>query len=117
MVFIDEQGIDPVLEWDEHDPVATFTLAFQADKCVGVARLLPDGRIGRMAVLKVYRGGGIGSRLLAELLSVARDRNLLRVHLSAQVSAVPFYLRHGFIKSGKTYTLADIPHQDMYLEL
>jgi len=43
---------------------------------IGTARLLPGGRLGRMAVLPDYRGQGVGSALLRHALVLARQRGL-----------------------------------------
>ena len=68
-VFVQEQGIDESEEWDEHDSVSTHVLAWLGDKPVGTARLLPEGKIGRMAVLPEFRSQGIGSAMLLALLA------------------------------------------------
>ena len=73
-VFIEEQGIDPMLEWDEHDAMATFAIAVNAqDQVIGTARLLNHGKIGRMAVLPEYRHQGVGTALLLHLLDIAKQ--------------------------------------------
>ncbi len=113
-VFIDEQGVPEALEWDEHDAVSTHWLAELADGTpVGCARLLPDGHIGRMAVLPAWRRQGIGRALLDAALARAQSRRLARALLSAQVHAAGFYLRAGFVALGAPYEEAGIPHVAM----
>ena len=69
IVFIEEQQVPEALELDELDPVCHHVLVADADnKPVATGRIDSDGRIGRMAVLKEYRGQGIGSALLVALL-------------------------------------------------
>ena len=117
-VFVQEQGVPLALEWDEHDAQAYHLLAFADEHTpVATARLLDSGRIGRMAVLREWRQCGIGTALLRQLLDEARTRGLTQVTLSAQVRAIPFYQRLGFVTSGATYEDAGIPHQDMKLWL
>ena len=53
-VFIEEQNVPEELEWDEYDDTSTHFLAYYNDTPVGTARLLKDGHIGRMAILKDY---------------------------------------------------------------
>ncbi|MFO7604120.1 MAG: GNAT family N-acetyltransferase, partial [Gammaproteobacteria bacterium] len=77
------------------------------------ARLLRDGKIGRMAVLPEWRHQGIGTALLRRLLDRAAERGLSHVWLSAQVEAIPFYQRLGFSVRGPVYDDAGIPHRDM----
>ena len=68
-VFIHEQKIPEDLEWDEFDLISMHVLALNSDgQPIGTARLLPDGYIGRMAVLKDWRGKGLGSAMLLRIL-------------------------------------------------
>ena len=116
-VFIQEQGIPEALEWDEDDAIATHILALDIDgNAVGTARLLADGYIGRVAVLKNWRGKGVGSGLLKYLIILNKNKGGRAAQLSAQVRAMPFYARHGFVAEGATYLDADIPHRMMRLE-
>lgn len=113
-VFIDEQGIDPALEWDAHDATATFAIALDTQHgVIGTARLLPDGKIGRMAVLPEYRRQGIGTALLLHLLELARQHGHARVYLSAQQTVLNFYSAQGFTPTGAAYIEVGIPHQAM----
>ncbi|HUG78190.1 MAG TPA: GNAT family N-acyltransferase, partial [Burkholderiales bacterium] len=54
-VFVQEQGVPVEIELDELDAGCLHALAFQGNRAVGTGRLLPDGHIGRMAVLKPWR--------------------------------------------------------------
>ena len=113
-VFIDEQGVPEALEWDEHDAVALHFLATTLDGSpIGCARLLPDGHVGRMAVLPAWRGHGVGRSLLAAVLNAARARGHAEIRLSAQTHATDFYLRAGFVTQGTEYEEAGIPHVAM----
>jgi predicted GNAT family N-acyltransferase len=80
---------------------------------LGTGRLLPDGHIGRMAVLAAWRGKGVGTALLYHLLEAARQRGMSQLALNAQTSAVPFYRRFGFIPEGGEFVEAGIPHVRM----
>jgi len=112
-VFVEEQGVPREIELDEQDARAIHVVAFKNQKPVATGRLLPDGHIGRMAVLRDWRGRGVGSLLLQELVKVAEQRGDPEVMLSAQVHAVPFYLAHGFVPEGGEYREAGIKHQAM----
>ena len=116
-VFVEEQGVPFEIELDEYDPVSLHALAFDGDKPVGTGRLLPDGHIGRMAVLKSHRNRGVGAAMLKRLIEAARSRGDREVALSAQVHAVPFYRAHGFVEEGAEYEEAGIAHQAMRLSL
>ena len=112
-VFVEEQGVPREIELDEHDAQCVHAVVFDGEHAVGTGRLLPDGRIGRMAVLKEFRSRGVGALLLKALVQRAKERGDTEVVLSAQVKAVPFYRAHGFIAEGDIYMEAGIPHQDM----
>ena len=116
-VFVEEQGVPREIELDEQDPHCVHAVVFQDEVPVATGRLLPDGHIGRMAVLKEWRGRGIGSFLLKNLVQKARKRGDKNVALSAQVHAVKFYKAHGFVEQGGEYLEAGILHQAMRLEL
>lgn len=112
-VFIAEQAVPPELEWDNEDAQAVHFLAYEGDYAIGTARLLPDGQIGRVSVLKDWRGLNVGDALLAAVIAEAERRGLLEQRLSAQVQATPFYERHGFRVLSEEYLDAGIPHVDM----
>jgi predicted GNAT family N-acyltransferase len=113
-VFIEEQAIPEDLEWDEFDAVCRHAIAEDASgSAVGCGRLLPDGHIGRLAVLRDWRGRGVGTALLVRLMELARSRGHARAILEAQTRAMPFYARHGFAAAGDEYLEAGIPHRTM----
>ena len=110
-VFVEEQGVPAELEFDQMDPVSVHALAAQAaGEALGTGRLLPDGRIGRMAVVQQARGTGVGSALLLALMQAARQRGHREVELFAQVAAQPFYRRFGFVAFGSQFDDAGIAH-------
>lgn len=112
-VFVEEQGVPREIELDEHDAASIHVVAFEDGKPVATGRLLPDGHIGRMAVLEHWRRRGVGALMLKALVQRAKERGDTQVVLSAQVQAVPFYRAHGFVAEGNVYMEAGIPHQDM----
>jgi predicted GNAT family N-acyltransferase len=110
-VFVEEQRVPEALEWDAEDASGYHVLALAPDGTpVGTGRLLPDGRIGRMAVLREWRGKGAGRALMAYLLWLARRRGLDEVTLHAQTHAAGFYAKHGFRAEGGEFMEAGIPH-------
>lgn len=113
-VFVQEQGVPVEHEWDALDPACMHVIARAADGTpVGTARLTPEHRIGRMAVLPAWRGRGIGDALLLALLEEAQQRGWRDVWLNAQASAIDFYARHGFEPYGDRFHEAGIEHQAM----
>lgn len=112
-VFCEEQGVPREIELDEQDSRCIHAIAYEGVHAIGTARLLPDGHIGRMAVLKGWRNRGVGGLMLQKLMERAKGRGDREIVLSAQVHAVPFYRAHGFVEEGSEYLEAGIRHQAM----
>ena len=112
-VFVEEQGVPASVEMDGRDVECVHALAYVEGRAVGTGRLLPDGHIGRMAVLKERRASGVGGAILACLVEEARRRGMEQVALSAQTHALGFYRRHGFREVGAIFEEAGIAHQEM----
>lgn len=113
-VFVVEQKVPIDIELDNKDALCVHAVAYDGSgRAVGTGRLLPDARIGRMAVLRTCRGQGVGSQLLQALIHEARLRAHSEVILSAQTHAIDFYERHGFVPEGAPYTDAGIEHMQM----
>jgi len=120
-VFADEQGIDETLMCDEADATAIHAVAENGlGQVVASGRLMQHapglGRIGRMATEKALRGQGLARQVLHALMAVSKDRGDTGIVLHAQVSAVGFYLREGFVRQGPEYMEAGIAHQTMELQ-
>lgn len=116
-VFVEEQHVPAEIEIDGRDPDCVHALATLAGQPVGTGRLLPDGRIGRLAVRAAFRGKGIGAALLALLIEEARERGFASAVLNAQTGALGFYEGFGFSPVGEEFVEAGIRHQRMELRL
>ena len=117
-VFVVEQRVPLELEWDEHDAGARHAIALAANgEAIGTARLLPEGRIGRMAVRKSWRGRGVGAALMRALLDEALAAGMATITLHAQTHAAGFYRGFGFSARGGEFLEAGIPHLEMTLDL
>jgi predicted GNAT family N-acyltransferase len=75
-----------------------------------------DGHLGRIAVLKAWRGRGVGSALVRFFVDTAKQKGLGRVYLNAQLPAVGFYENLGFRKVGGVFMDAGIRHIRMEME-
>ena len=118
-VFIQEQKVTPELEWDGMDEKAIHFLVFKDEEAIGCARAIvikSQMQLGRMAVLKEYRGQGVGSTLIEKAIVTAKLKQLSGIHISAQCNAINFYVKFGFEVMGDTYLDAEILHRDMTLE-
>jgi predicted GNAT family N-acyltransferase len=117
-VFVQEQQVPIEEEWDALDPLCTHVIARDAaGQPIGTGRLTPEHKIGRMAVLRDWRGRGVGDAMLAALMVQAKAMGWPQVSLHAQVSAEAFYARHGFIPYGERFREAGIEHQSMHRAL
>jgi len=113
-VFVEEQGVPEALELDEWDRQCVHAIAYDSEgRAIGTGRLLPDGHIGRMAVLREARQHGVGGALLTALMEEARRRGHAHAALSAQSHAIAFYRRHGYEVIGAEYLDCGIPHVHM----
>ena len=113
-VFIEEQGIDPLDEWDPADQTAIHILAQHGDTAIGCARIVDLKKIGRMAVVKEIRHRNVGSRLLRSAITRIHEAGNVPT-LGAQISAMGFYASHGFLPEGPIFDDAGIPHRTMTL--
>ena len=121
-VFVDEQGVDQALEWDEHDALCVHAvLCNRLGAPVATGRLLPSvngvAKIGRLAVKRVLRGQRLGDQVLSALMNAARQRGDTEILLHAQCSAEKFYLRQGFRRQGEVFMEANMAHVEMVCAL
>ncbi len=127
-VFIEEQGVPEDLEIDAYDArsalgtTALHVLARVDGVAVATGRLLlesDDGHvhIGRVAVLSEHRGFGYGRTVMLALHDIARDRGIRAVTLAAQLHAIGFYEKLGYIARGPVFLDAGISHRLMDLSI
>ena len=116
-VFGDEQQVDPDIQWDGRDAESRHVVIEDGNRPIAYGRLLPEGRIGRMAVAAEYRGRGLGRQVLDKLVALARDAGMDAVFLHAQARAAGFYHKAGFQAEGEPFDEAGIPHIAMQLPL
>ena len=114
-VFIQEQNIAEHDEWDAEDAKSLHFVMYDQNRAIATARLLENNSIGRVAVLKNYRGQGIGQQLMQQIIAVAATEQRDFLKLSAQVHAIGFYENLGFSVEGESYLDCGIPHVDMLM--
>ncbi|MFC7116278.1 GNAT family N-acetyltransferase [Natronoarchaeum sp. GCM10025703] len=117
-VFVDEQGVDEELEYDEHEDHATHFVAYDGDEPVGAARLRePEdglGKVERVAVLESRREQGVGEALMRAVEAEARAGGMTKLKLHSQTRAAGFYRSVGYERRGEEFEEAGIPHVKMY---
>jgi len=119
-VFVVEQQVPIEMEWDALDPICQHVVARDNENHpIGTGRLTPQRKIGRLAVLPEWRGRGVGEALLVALIDAARVQRWPEVELSAQVGAIGFYEKYGFVRDGDEFDEVGtgIRHQMMRLQL
>ncbi len=115
-VFVNEQQVPEELELDEDDPTAWHAVVFKDEQAIATGRLLRNGKIGRLAVLKEYRGQGHGTMLMQALIEHGKQEGITNFYLHAQRTALAFYERFGFTTNGPVFNEAGIDHIKMVLE-
>ena len=116
-VFVEEEGVDPALEYDENDATAHHYLLTIGERPVGAARWRETAKgikLERFAVLPEFRNRGLGEILLSAVLEDVKGLGKL-IYLHSQLRAVPFYERNGFVKQGEIFYEAEMGHY--YMEL
>ena len=120
-VFIEEQRVPEEIELDADDAHAFHALALLDGVAIGCGRMVEHGagevKIGRMAVLREYRSGGVGAEILRFLIDRARAGAFRKAILHAQLTAEGFYLKQGFKPVGEVFEEAGIAHRLMEREL
>lgn len=111
-VFIEEQDVDSILEYDDDNYNSTYYLLKTSDGFVATCRyrLTNKGiKIERFAVLKIFRNKGYGKVLLKYVLNDISNLNK-KIYLHSQMDSVNFYKKFGFIISGDIFQEAGIDH-------
>jgi predicted GNAT family N-acyltransferase len=117
-VFVREQNVPEELEWDGMDDGSRHALALSLNgEAIGCGRIMPNGHIGRIAVLPQWRNMRVGTAIMEALLDEAHARGYKQVDVHAQTQAVPFYHIFGFVEYGKEFMDAGMPHRKMKLKL
>ena len=120
-VFVIEQKVDPNDEYDQFEETSHHFLAKLDGKPAGAARwrMTEKGiKLERFAVLKKFRGKGIGQALVSAVLEDLRSYSLSEgqvVYLHAQLNAVSLYSKFGFRPIGDLFEECNIQHYKMEL--
>lgn len=112
-VFVEEQNVPSNMEWDADDKKAIHILGKEGNRPVACARIVNDNYLGRVAVLKDYRGHGWGSRLIRAAEQHLIEKRKSRLSLNAQANSYKFYLDNGYVPDDEMMWDANIPHLKM----
>ncbi len=117
LVFISEQNIPEQDEWDDQDAISQHFVVYDHNQPIATARLLANNSVGRVAVLKTYRGQGIGRLIMLQIIAYAQAQKRPSLQLSSQVHAISFYEKLGFSIQGDEYDECGIPHIEMVMPI
>ena len=115
-VFIEEQNINKKLEYDDKKVSAIYIVAKINLIAIGTARYRSTEigmKLERFAVLKEYRGLGVGKSLVSFLIKILKSEKNL--YLNSQKKVAGFYKKLGFKIRGDVFYEAKIPHYKMVL--
>lgn len=116
-VFVEEQKVPLEEEYDAYEKTSQHYLAICEGIPCGAARWRETNhgvKLERFAVLKEYRNRAVGSHLLSQVLEdVQATHPGKKIYLHAQVTAMPFYRRHGFAPVGEMFSECGIDHFKM----
>ena len=115
-VFIEEQNINKELEYDDKKVSAIYIVAKINLIAIGTARYRSTEigmKLERFAVLKEYRGLGVGKSLVSFLVKTLKSEKNL--YLNSQKKVAGFYKKLGFKIRGDVFYEAKIPHYKMVL--
>jgi predicted GNAT family N-acyltransferase len=118
-VFVIEQQIPWKWEFDEFDTSAIHLIVEINQQIIGTGRFYPSSndesiyKLGRMAVLKNFRGLGIGTKILNKFEDIAKSKNISEIYLEAQSDKLSFYLKQNYVPKGDKYIMDGIYHNLM----
>jgi len=112
-VFVEEQQVPEELEWDAEDRNCVHLLGREGSRPVACARILSDGKLGRLAVLKEYRKHGWGGRILRAAEQHQLDQRKNKIQLNSQANSYHFYFSNGYRPEEEMFWDANIPHVRM----
>ena len=111
IVFVEEQNCPPELEWEHEDESVHFFASYNGQPCGACRWRKTDNgyKLERFAVLKDFRGHGVGRALIAEALSdLPEDAHY--IYLNSQLDAMSLYAKFGFVAEGEQFEEAGIQH-------
>ena len=118
-VFCEEQGISMEEEFDTLDRESIHVIIYDENNIVATGRLYRKDdyyKIGRIAVLKEFRGKYYGDFVVRMLIDRAFQEGATCVHVGAQRKAQAFYETIGFVVDGEEYDEMGILHIPMSIK-
>lgn len=99
----DEQKWTTYVVYDKETPIATLRVRYYREHAIL--------KIGRIAVLKPYRGQGIATHMIKTIEQNYKDRlRPVTLQIGGQAYLTAFYEKLGYTKTGEPYNDANIEH-------
>ncbi|MFU0824492.1 GNAT family N-acetyltransferase [Clostridium sp.] len=115
-VFIEEQSVPEEIEIDDIDSFAEHIIIYEDNKPIATGRIFKRDDnffLGRIAVLKEYRGKHFGEMTVKMLVKRGLDKGAEKIIIHAQTAVEEFYKKLGFKSFGEKYYEAGIEHINM----
>lgn len=119
-VFVEEQGVPYENEIDKYDKIAYHVVMSDGKESIACGRIYfkdNSAKLGRVAVLKEYRGKGCATKICDELINIAVSHEIKNIILHSQTYAVPLYEKLGFKCVGDEFLEENIAHYKMELTI
>ena len=113
-VFVDEQHFCE--EFDQNDQNAIHFVMLDGDEAVATCRIVIEGEIyhiGRVAVRRSRRGGGLGRQIIEAAENHIRTLGGKSILIGAQTQAQGFYAALGYTARGEVYLDEHCEHIEM----
>ncbi|SNQ44235.1 GNAT family N-acetyltransferase [Cellulophaga lytica] len=102
--------------------------AYQNNQLIGVASLLQVKntsilnvfayQLRGMAIANEHQGKGLGKKIINYAETILKEKGVLLLWMNARVSAIPFYTKCGYTKSGSIFEIQKVgPHVVMFKKL
>jgi predicted GNAT family N-acyltransferase len=117
-VFTIEQGVPREIEQDRYDLISYHVLVCEDKIAVGTGRIINKDNqwiIGRVAVLKEYRGKHYGDLVVRKLVDYGFKSGIQKIEIHSQLPVIDFYKNIGFVDYGDIYLESNIEHKSMFI--
>lgn len=115
-MFIEEQKVSKALEKDVFDDQAHHLLAYDKAIPVTTGKFFRDGyhfKLGRICILKPYRGMELGRSLMERMVERAEEEGIEKLYLYSQVNGIGSFKKFGSMEYGDVFDDAGIEHISM----
>ncbi len=119
-VFIKEQNISREDEYDGIDNKCSHIVGYIKNEPVATGRIIVKNNkhyLGRIAVIKKYRGKGYATELIKEMIIYLKRKKVSKVYLSSQLYVKELYEKIGFVTFGDIYLDCNIKHINMVYKI